>query len=93
MAAARSTSDVHRFSPLRRQRPSPRHAGLASPLFPGPAATVFGDDVEVLTVVGPDGQPLSSVLSFYFRDEIAFITPATIFPPGILRPTTSNIGN
>lgn len=31
---------------------------------------VFGDDCEVLTVVGPDGRPLSSVLSFYFRDEI-----------------------
>jgi FemAB-related protein (PEP-CTERM system-associated) len=30
----------------------------------------FGDDCEVLTVVGPDGKPLSSVLSFYFRDEV-----------------------
>jgi FemAB-related protein (PEP-CTERM system-associated) len=29
----------------------------------------FGDDCEVLTVTGPDGQLLSSVLSFYFRDE------------------------
>ena len=31
---------------------------------------VFGEACEVLTVVGPDGKPLSSVLSFYFRDEV-----------------------
>lgn len=31
---------------------------------------VFGPDCEVLTVTGPDGQLLSSVLSFYFRDEV-----------------------
>lgn len=30
----------------------------------------FGADCEVLTVVAPDGRPLSSVLSFYFRDEV-----------------------
>jgi FemAB-related protein (PEP-CTERM system-associated) len=30
----------------------------------------FGDDCEVLTVVSVDGQPLSSVMSFYFRDEV-----------------------
>jgi FemAB-related protein (PEP-CTERM system-associated) len=30
----------------------------------------FGDACEVLTVSGPDGKPLSSVLSFYFRDEV-----------------------
>lgn len=30
----------------------------------------FGADAEVLTVTGPDGRPLSSVLSFYFRDEV-----------------------
>jgi FemAB-related protein (PEP-CTERM system-associated) len=30
----------------------------------------FADDCEVLTVTGPDGRPLSSVLSFYFRDEV-----------------------
>jgi FemAB-related protein (PEP-CTERM system-associated) len=30
----------------------------------------FGPDAEVLTVLGPDGKPLSSVLSFYFRDEV-----------------------
>ena len=30
----------------------------------------FGMDAEVLTVVTPDGRALSSVLSFYFRDEV-----------------------
>ncbi len=31
---------------------------------------VFGTDCEVLTVTAPDGRLLSSVLSFYFRDEV-----------------------
>lgn len=31
---------------------------------------VFGKDCEVLTAVDEGGRPLSSVLSFYFRDEI-----------------------
>ncbi|MCA0439179.1 MAG: FemAB family PEP-CTERM system-associated protein [Proteobacteria bacterium] len=31
---------------------------------------VFGPDCEVLTVCAPDGAPVSSVLSFYFRDEV-----------------------
>ncbi len=30
----------------------------------------FGRDCEVLTVVSPDGRALSSVMSFYFRDEV-----------------------
>jgi FemAB-related protein (PEP-CTERM system-associated) len=30
----------------------------------------FGADCEVLTVCSPQGQPVSSVLSFYFRDEV-----------------------
>jgi FemAB-related protein (PEP-CTERM system-associated) len=30
----------------------------------------FGADCEVLTVTTAEGQPLSSVLSFYFRDEV-----------------------
>ena len=30
----------------------------------------FGDDCEVLIVSAPDGRALSSVLSFYFRDEV-----------------------
>jgi FemAB-related protein (PEP-CTERM system-associated) len=31
---------------------------------------VFGERCEVLTVVGPDGRPLSTVMSFYFKDEV-----------------------
>ena len=30
----------------------------------------FGNDCEVLTVTGADGRALSSVMSFYFRDEV-----------------------
>ena len=30
----------------------------------------FDPDCEVLTISAPDGRPLSSVLSFYFRDEV-----------------------
>ena len=30
----------------------------------------FGNDCEVLTVSSPQGRPLSSVMSFYFRDEV-----------------------
>ena len=30
----------------------------------------FGSDCEVLTVTGPDGRALSTVFSFYFRDEV-----------------------
>ncbi|APW40858.1 peptidoglycan bridge formation protein FemAB [Rhodoferax koreense] len=30
----------------------------------------FGRDCEVLTVEAPDGTPLSSVMSFYFRNEV-----------------------
>ncbi|HLO62345.1 MAG TPA: FemAB family XrtA/PEP-CTERM system-associated protein [Azonexus sp.] len=31
---------------------------------------LFGDDCEIMTVTSLDGKPLSSVLSFYFRDEV-----------------------
>lgn len=31
---------------------------------------VFGDDCEVLTVLSPQGRPVSGVLSFYWRDEV-----------------------
>jgi FemAB-related protein (PEP-CTERM system-associated) len=30
----------------------------------------FGSDCEVLTISDPNGRPVSSVLSFYFRDEV-----------------------
>jgi len=33
-------------------------------------ARVFGSDCEVLTVCAADGRPVSSVMSFYFRDEV-----------------------
>jgi FemAB-related protein (PEP-CTERM system-associated) len=32
--------------------------------------TTFGADCEVMTVTTAEGRPLSSVLSFYFRDEV-----------------------
>jgi FemAB-related protein (PEP-CTERM system-associated) len=32
--------------------------------------TQFGDACEVLTVLAPDGAAVSSVMSFYFRDEV-----------------------
>lgn len=31
---------------------------------------IFGEDCEILTVTSPEGKLLSSVLSFYFRDEV-----------------------
>lgn len=31
---------------------------------------VFGDDCEVLTVVGPEGKAVSAVMSFYFRGDV-----------------------
>ena len=33
-------------------------------------SAVFRDRCEILTVIDPGGRPVSSVLSFYFRDEI-----------------------
>ena len=48
-----------------------RHGTPAMPKRYFDALTAeFGADCEVLTVTGPDGQLLSSVLSFYFRDEV-----------------------
>ncbi len=32
--------------------------------------STFGSACEVMTVLGPQAQPVSSVLSFYFRDEV-----------------------
>ena len=46
---------------------------LGTPVFPKRflqrLSDVFGDQVEIMTVTH-DGQPVSSVLSFYFRDQI-----------------------
>jgi FemAB-related protein (PEP-CTERM system-associated) len=33
-------------------------------------AEVFGKSCQVLTVEGPDGEPLASVMSFFFRDQV-----------------------
>lgn len=41
------------------------HRGYADALL-----EAFGDDCEVLTLRAADGTPLTSVLSFYFRDEV-----------------------
>ena len=48
-----------------------RHGTPAMPkrYFDALLAT-FGKDCEILTVVSPEGRPLSSVLSFYFRNEV-----------------------
>lgn len=63
-------SDVERFFPLYADNVH-RHGtpGLPRRYFEA-LQQVFGKDCEVLTVTGPDGQSLSSVLSFYFRDEV-----------------------
>ena len=48
-----------------------RHGTPALPLrYFNELLREFGPDCEVLTVTGPDGRALSSVLSFYFRDEV-----------------------
>ncbi|MEO8740541.1 MAG: FemAB family XrtA/PEP-CTERM system-associated protein [Casimicrobiaceae bacterium] len=31
---------------------------------------IFADSCEILTIVDPDGRPVSGVFSFYFRDEV-----------------------
>ena len=48
-----------------------RHGTPAMPkLYFKALRSEFGAACEVLTVTGPDGRALSSVLSFYFRDEV-----------------------
>ncbi len=62
--------DVERF--YRLYAASVRNLG--TPVFPKAyfrnLRDAFGDDCEVLTVVGPGGRPLAGVMSFYFRDEV-----------------------
>lgn len=61
---------VERFFPLYADNVH-RHGTPALPkLYFQALLAEFGDDAEVLTVQGPDGRALSSVLSFYFRDEV-----------------------
>ncbi|MCV2217519.1 FemAB family PEP-CTERM system-associated protein [Thauera sp. Sel9] len=63
-------ADVERFFALYSDNVL-RHGTPALPkkFFQRLKAT-FGDDCEVLTVTDAGGRPLSSVLSFYFRDEV-----------------------
>lgn len=62
--------DVERFFALYADNVR-RHGTPALPKrFFAALMDAFGDDCQVLTVTGPDGRLLSSVLSFYFRDEV-----------------------
>ena len=63
-------SDVERFFALYADNVH-RHGTPAMPKrYFAALLRVFGRDAEVLTVCSPEGQPVSSVLSFYFRDEV-----------------------
>ena len=62
--------DVERFFALYADNVL-RHGTPALPkAFFGRLMQAFGRDCEVLTVTDAAGNPLSSVLSFYFRDEV-----------------------
>lgn len=62
--------DVHRFFALYADNVH-RHGTPAMPKrYFQKLRDVFGKDCEVLTVCSAEGKPLSSVLSFYFRDEV-----------------------
>ena len=54
---------------------------------------VFGNDCRILTVASPDGAPLSSVLSFYFRDEVLPYYAAMTKRHASSPPTISSTGN
>ncbi len=63
-------TDVARFFPLYADNVH-RHGTPAMPKrYFQALMDEFGADCEVLTVSAPDGRLLSSVMSFYFRDEI-----------------------
>jgi FemAB-related protein (PEP-CTERM system-associated) len=63
-------SNVSRFFPLYADNVH-RHGTPALPKrYFQALCDEFGKDCDVLTVSAPDGRPLSSVLSFYFRDEV-----------------------
>jgi FemAB-related protein (PEP-CTERM system-associated) len=63
-------SDVERFFPLYADNVH-RHGTPAMPKrYFQALLAVFGADCEVLTVTTADGRLLSSVMSFYFRDEV-----------------------
>ena len=63
-------TDVNRFFALYADN-THRHGTPAMPKrYFAALLTEFGADAEVMTVTAPDGRPLSSVLSFYFRSEV-----------------------
>jgi FemAB-related protein (PEP-CTERM system-associated) len=63
-------SDVSRFFELYASN-THRHGTPAMPKrYFAALLDEFGPDAEVLTVTDAQGRPLSSVLSFYFRDEV-----------------------
>ena len=63
-------SDVSRFFALYASN-THRHGTPAMPKrYFAALLDEFGPDAEVLTVTDKQGRPLSSVLSFYFRDEV-----------------------
>src|SRR5262249_41694917 len=68
--AAELDAGADRFSDLSADN-APRHGTPPLPkrYFEALRAT-FGEDAEVLTVVSPEGKAVSSVLSFYFKDEV-----------------------
>ncbi|MCU7375684.1 hypothetical protein PEC18_33930 [Paucibacter sp. O1-1] len=53
----------------------------------------LGSDCEVLTVTDAQGTPSSSVVSFYFRDEVLLLLPAMPRRRASWPPMTSNTGN
>lgn len=68
--ASHLDSDVERFFALYADNVH-RHGTPAMPKrYFAALMKEFGADCEVLTVTGPNERPLSSVMSFFFRDEV-----------------------
>jgi hypothetical protein len=71
--------------------------GMGHRPCPGAISTalqrVFADDCEVLTVVDGSGRSLSSVLSFYFRDEVLPYYAGDACRRANSRPTISSTGS
>jgi FemAB-related protein (PEP-CTERM system-associated) len=63
-------ADVERFFPLYANTMRRHGTPALSKRYFQALRCAFGADCEVLTVCAADGQPVSSVLSFYFRDEV-----------------------
>ncbi len=63
-------ADVERFFPLYADNMRRHGTPALSKQYFQALQREFGPDCEVLTVTDPSGTALSSVLSFYFRDEV-----------------------